>query len=293
MLLHDTASSHVVLYMFTVFANWDGWKDFCVPLQLYGDMVQQLIDLYKSMPADLHGTIDQTTDSPSSGTSAAPSLLEVLERVLTLTGSNRKVDVCMRTKTMQMLCSNGELGYAAEARELGRRLLDRKLIMGRRAHNVLLDHIDTSNPQCLKDAFLTINAITAERRIVDNDKWFHDKRVQHHVIEGIQQRVDFQYLFDSTGPSPLSYDKYLGVIESAVRRGSFPSSSHVTSMLLDLLNRLKMSNFEIIPNKNYLVRVCHLSLLMKDGQTLHRALSTLRSMATLRTRYLLYVQCSM
>lgn len=280
--LRGSAPSHVVLYMFVVFTNWDGWKNFCVPLQLYGDFVQQLIDLYNSMAADLRGTIDRTTDSP--GACAAPTLLEVLERVLTLTGNNQKVDVCMRTLTVQLLCSNGELGYAMEARELSRRLLARKLILGRCAYNVLLDHLDTSNPQCLTEAFLIINAMTAERRILDEDKFYHDKRVQHHVIDG-NKRVDFQYLFDSIGPSAITYNKYLGVIESVVRRRSFASSSQVSSMLLDLLNRIQMSNFEIIPNKNYLVRVCHLSLLMKDGKTLQRVLSTLRSMATLSRRY--------
>lgn len=277
--LHDTAPSHVALYMFVVFANWDGWKDFCVNLNLYGDLVQQLIDLHNSMAANLRVTIDRTTDSP--GVSAAPSLLEVLERVLTLTGSNQKVDVCMRTLTVQLLCSNGELGYATEARELARRLYDRQLILGRCAHNVLLDHLDTSNPQCLNEAFLTIKTMTAERKILDTAKWFHDK----YVIKGGNKRADFQYLFDSTGPSTLSYDKYLAVIESVVRRESFASSNQVVSMLLDLINRLQMRNFEIIPNKNYLVRVCQLSLLLRDDRILPRVLSALRSMATLRMRY--------
>ena len=282
--LRGSAPSHVVLYMFVVFTTWDGWKNFCVPLQLYGDFVQQLIDLYNSMAADLRRNIDRTTDSP--GACAAPTLLEVLERVLTLTGSNQKVDVCMRTMTVQMLCSNGELGHAMEARELSRRLLDRKLILGRCAYNVLLDHLDTSKTQCLTEASLIINAMTAERRILDKDKWYHDKRVQHRVIDdNNNNRVDFQYLFEIVGPSALTYNKYLGVIESVVRRGTFASRSQVTSMLLDLLNRFQMSNFEIIPNKNYLVRVCHLSLLMKDDKTLHRVLSTLRSMATLSRRY--------
>jgi hypothetical protein len=270
--------------MFAVFTNWDGWKSFCVPLQLYGDFVQELIDLYNSMAADLRGTIDRTTDLP--GACATPTLLQVLEKVLTLTGSNQKVDVCMRTLTVQLLCSNGELGYAMEARELGRRLLDRKLILGRCAYNVLLDHLDISNPQCLTEAFLIISAMTAGQKILERDKWYHDKRVLHHVIDG-NKRVDFQYLFDTIGPSALTYNKYLGVIESVVRRWSFVSRSQVTSMLLDLLNRFQMSNFEIILNKNYLIRVCQLSLLMKekDGKILHRVLSTLRSMATLSTRY--------
>jgi len=288
--LRGSAPSHVILYMFVVFTKWDGWRNFCVPLQLYGDFVQQLIDLYNSMTADdLRSTIDRTTDSP--GACAAPTLLEVLERVLTLTGSNQKVDVCMRTLTVQLLCSNGELGYAMEARELSRRLVDRKLILGRCAYNVLFDHLDTSNPQCLTEAFLIISAMTTEWKILEKDKWYHDKRVQHQVIDGNNNnnRVDFQHLFEIIAPSALTYNKYLGVIESVVRRGTFASSSQVTSMLLDLINRFQMSNL-VVPNKNCLVRVGHLSLLMKDDKTLHRVLSALRSMATLSTRY---VQCSM
>jgi len=272
-LLHGTAPSNG-LFFFVVFSYWDKWKS-SIPVQLYADMVQQLIDLYSAMEAKLLSTASSTNESPYDN--VTPSLVEVLETVLTLTNDNQKVDISMRFKTLQALCCNG---YWMEAKELGQRLLDRKLFIGRCAHNVMLDHLDTSNPECLKLALGIIITMRMERKRLLSLKWSNGIGVKYHLMEYIK-RVDFQYLFDNTGPTASTHWKYLTVIESVVRRGSFDYKTQAAFALCDLLNRFETNSFKII---NCLPLICRLSILMKDDVTLPRVIHTLRSMGTLTRR---------